>query len=96
MRALMAPCLVIYGGSTSLFQDLWPTGSRGCFLWHFYLAIIYLDFYGKQTFTSTLNIQLMLMMNRVRFYKISFICLSEGCNISEVHAEGFYAPKMDA
>lgn len=35
-------------GSMSLFQDLLSTGYRECFLWQFYLAIINLEFYGKQ------------------------------------------------
>lgn len=64
MRALMAPCLVIYGEARH-YSGIYGRADRGCILPQFHLAIIYFDFYGNKVFFSSLAIQLMPMMERV-------------------------------
>lgn len=64
MRALMAPCLVIYGEARH-YSAIYGRADRGCILPQFHLAIIYFDFYSNKVFFSSFAIQLMPMMERV-------------------------------
>lgn len=47
MRALMAPCLVIYGEARH-YSGIYDGAGRERVLPQFHLAIIYFDFYGDK------------------------------------------------